>query len=93
MKKHTAKKRKYEWRSRYETWKVAIGKNKRLKKRTIGMCRPRSKQILVAPKLGHRLTIDTLIHEGLHAEFPDLAEDVVEQVATNLTTLVLRGIK
>lgn len=97
MRKAQPKKRKFKWRSRYETWRVAIGKNKRLrgsKKETIlGMCRPKSRQILVAPNLGRRLTLDTLIHEGLHAEFPDLDEDVVEQVGTNLADLVIRGMK
>lgn len=50
---------------------------------------PRRTMYLAPGQTGKEL-MDTVIHEGLHAAFPDLDEEVVRDRATELTRLLWR---
>jgi hypothetical protein len=48
-------------------------------------------EILIQPKQRKWQLADTLLHEGLHAEFPDLTEEQVRQVAGELVGLLRKS--
>jgi hypothetical protein len=50
----------------------------------------KDKKIYIKQSLGIPMLIDTLIHEGLHSCLWCLAEDTVEQVATDLSKMLIK---
>ena len=48
------------------------------------------KVIFIHPNLKGRELLETLIHEGLHASFPQLSEDAVNVAAKEITRLTRR---
>ena len=48
------------------------------------------KRIIIRRTLPLRLELDTFLHEALHAGFWDLAEESVEEMATDLARALLR---
>lgn len=66
---------------------------KRLAKDTLGHCdhpEKQAKTIRVLNSLKGEERLDTVIHEALHAAHWDLAEDAVNQTATDLAKLLWR---
>ena len=50
-------------------------------------CKPRT--IGIKDGLTEFEELDTTIHEGLHASYPDLSEEAIERAATDLARLLL----
>jgi len=48
----------------------------------------KNRRIVLAEKPIRRSPLDLLLHELLHAEFPDLNEQVVAEVATDLSAIL-----
>ena len=62
-------------------------------KELAGLCDPpdkRDKTIYIRQSIPLHMLIDTLIHEGLHSCLWCLAEDTVEQVATDLSKMLIK---
>jgi hypothetical protein len=72
-------------RGKYYTLKFA-----RLKRPLMGLCNWDERTITIANRLGGEVELDTIIHELLHACQPDLAEDTVEQTATDVARVLFR---
>lgn len=54
----------------------------------LGHCVYRTKTIWIRSHQSKEDEVDTVIHEGIHAELPNLHEDVVARVATSLKNLL-----
>jgi hypothetical protein len=72
-------------RGKYYTLKFA-----KLKPPLMGLCNWDEKTISIADRLGGEIELDTIIHELLHACQPDLAEETVNQTATDLARVLFR---
>jgi len=72
-------------RGKYYTLKFA-----RLNRPLMGLCNWDERTITIANRLSGELELDTIIHELLHACQPDLAEDTVEQTATDMARVLFR---
>ena len=46
------------------------------------------KVIFIHPDLKGKALLETLIHEGMHASFPQLSEDAVDMAAKEITRLL-----
>lgn len=53
-----------------------------------GYCDCKNRRIVLATNPIRRRPLDVLLHELLHAEFPDLSEKTVAEVATDLTLIL-----
>jgi hypothetical protein len=49
-----------------------------------------AQQIVVRRESDPADALDTLLHEALHGEFPDLSEDAIRRVATHFTDLLIK---
>ncbi len=56
-----------------------------------GDCHWGLRRIRIAPNLSDAERMDTLLHEGIHADLPDLKEDVVEVVSRDLGRLLRKA--
>jgi hypothetical protein len=72
-------------RLRNRKWRIKVG---RLDKNTLGECHHDKRKIIISPKAKGRLTLDTLIHESLHACFPDMGEGAVDEVARDIAEVL-----
>lgn len=63
-----------------------------LSKGTLGLCDFCMKTITIstAKRVKDELELDTIIHECLHACQPDLAEETVEEVASDIARVLWR---
>ena len=63
-----------------------------LPRSTLGLCEWSSRKITIsiARKVRGELELDTTIHELIHACQPDLAEDTVEEVASDIARVLWR---
>ena len=68
-----------------ERWKVT--RASRLRK-NYGECHYAAKTIRICSTLRGLDLLDTLIHEVIHARWPDLSEEAVEEVATTLAGIL-----
>jgi hypothetical protein len=68
-----------------ERWKVT--RAARLRK-NYGECHYTTKTIRICSSLRGLDLMDTLIHEVIHARWPDLSEEAVEEVATTLAGIL-----
>lgn len=60
-----------------------------LGKGNIGECHDQPKRELrIRRDLGEQMEMDCLLHEMLHAAFPDLKEDAVNESATDITKIM-----
>jgi hypothetical protein len=55
-----------------------------------GECDWEGKTITINPALDPVATVDTAIHEYLHARLPDLSEDSINQIGTELSEFLRR---
>ena len=55
-----------------------------------GECSDAEHTIVVSPHLDNPATVDTIIHEYLHARFPDLTEEAVNAAGTELSVILQR---
>ena len=46
--------------------------------------------IWINPRLKGKTRLETIVHECIHAEFPDMSEDQVESAGTNIGRLLWR---
>lgn len=53
-----------------------------------GDCNWAKRQIRIAANLSGVQLMDALLHELLHARFPDLAEDVIEELASTQAAIL-----
>lgn len=79
-----AKERKITIRG--EQWRLRFSPYLR---KSLGLCYFHRKLIVVKDSMTAAKTLDVLIHEGLHACFPDLDEQSVNQSATDIATMIL----
>jgi hypothetical protein len=66
-------------------WRIV---RKRCLPKIYGKCDYQSRTITVCSTLTGIDLLDTLIHEAIHARWPDLAEEAVEEVATTIAHLL-----
>jgi hypothetical protein len=60
-----------------------------LRKGNIGECHSHAKRELrIRKDLDEQLALDCLLHESLHAAFPDLKEDAVNEASTDITKIM-----
>lgn len=67
---------------RGERWRLVIEQDKD----AYGTCDCDAKVIRIAPGATQVQSIDTIVHEMLHACLPDLSEDAVAETATDITS-------
>lgn len=68
-----------------QRWKIS--RSRRLRK-DAGQCDYAAREIRICSTLSGLDLMDTLIHEVLHARWPDLSEDAVEELATTLAGIL-----
>jgi len=68
-----------------QRWKIS--RDKRLRS-DCGQCDYGARTIRICSTLRGLDLLDTLIHEVIHARWPDLAEEAVEEVATTLAGIL-----
>jgi hypothetical protein len=70
-------------------WSIVFEK---LHKSTLGLCDWSSRKITIstARKVNGELQLDTIIHELLHACQPDLAEETVEETASDIARVLTK---
>lgn len=68
-----------------QRWRIS--RNKRLRKH-YGECDYNTRTIRLCSSLAGIDLLDTLIHEVIHARWPDLSEEAVEEVATTLAVVI-----
>lgn len=62
----------------------------KMKRPFMGLCDWTSKTITIADRLTGESELDTILHELLHACQPDLAEDTVDETATDIARILWR---
>jgi hypothetical protein len=62
----------------------------RLKRPFMGFCNWDERTITIADRLTGESELDTILHELLHACQPDLAEDTVDETATDVARILWR---
>jgi hypothetical protein len=62
----------------------------KLERPLLGLCDWDKRTITICDQLDGELELDTIVHELLHACQPDLAEDTVEQTATDVARVLFR---
>ena len=67
--------------TRKKVKKLNISEAKLGQNQAFGMCWKEKRKILIDPRLPADLYLETLIHELIHAEFPELVEERVEKAA------------
>ena len=75
---------------RKETWSIVSG----VQEDEFGFCdrdgeRGKPMTIGIKDGLSELDELDTTIHEGLHASYPDLSEEAIDEAATDLARLLL----
>lgn len=68
-----------------QRWKIS--RSRRLRQDD-GQCDYAAREIRICSTLSGLDLMDTLIHEVLHARWPDLSEDAVEELATTLAGIL-----
>ena len=71
---------------RKKRWKVTFGKLNKI----YGLCNYDTKEITIRKSLDGDLRLDTIIHECLHACYPDLDDECIDETATDITKLLSR---
>lgn len=66
-------------------WKITSDRKLR---GSMGECDYESRTIRICTSLSGVDLLDTLIHEVIHARWPDLSEEAVEEVATTLAQII-----
>jgi len=56
----------------------------------LGTCDDWEKEIEIKPTLKGEMELDCIIHESLHACFPDINDDAVDETATSVAKLLIR---
>jgi len=69
-----------------QRWKIC--RSRKTLPKYYGECDYATKTIRVCSSLAGIDLLDTLIHEVIHARWPDLAEEAVEEVATTLAHVI-----
>ena len=75
---------------RKETWSIVS----EVQEDELGFCdhegeRGKPRTIGIKDGLSELEELDTTLHEGLHASYPDLSEEAIERAATDLARLLL----
>lgn len=67
-----------------------IDRSKKLLPKLYGRCDYSQRLISVCRSLSGVPLLDTLIHEVIHARWPDLSEEAVEEVASTLAAIITK---
>lgn len=59
-------------------------------KNHLGTCDESEREIEIRPRLDGEEQLDCLIHESLHACFPDICDEAVEESATSIAKFLIR---
>jgi len=69
-------------------WRIA--RNRKLLPKIYGKCDYSRRLISVCRTLTGKPLLDTLVHEVIHARWPDLSEEAVEEVASLLADIITK---
>lgn len=58
--------------------------------KAVGTCDPKNHVIQIKPNLGDDELLDTVIHELLHACYPDMGEDAIAESSRTITDALWR---